>query len=104
VSSLLSHLHRHPGAAEADALLTASGRGDYRAFATFYDRTAPMTFGLVRRGLGDNGDAAATTERIYVRLWRSAPRFQPPHECAYGLLLAGIRHELSCRLGSEQHQ
>jgi RNA polymerase sigma-70 factor (ECF subfamily) len=94
----LGRLRRDPRAVEADVLLAASGRGDYGAFATLYDRTSPMVFGIVRRALGDDGDASAVTERIYVWLWRSAPRFQAAHECAYGLLLAGARHEISCRV------
>lgn len=82
------------GPAHADDLLAASGRGDLRAFGAFYDRTVPLIFGLLHRSLGDARRTWEATERVYVRLWREAPRFPGRGESAYGLLLAATQSEL----------
>lgn len=64
------------------------------AFAAFYDRTAPMIFGLARSGSADLGAATDVAERAYLRLWREAPHFVPDSQCAVGTLLAVLRREL----------
>jgi RNA polymerase sigma-70 factor (ECF subfamily) len=78
-----------------DDLLTAAGRGDQAAFGAFYDRTVSFIFPLLRGGFGDTRRAGEATERIYLRLWRAAPRFRAGDECACGLLLAAARQELA---------
>ena len=78
-----------------DDLLTAAGQGDQAAFGAFYDRTVSFVFPLLRGTLGDTRRANEATERIYVRLWRTAPRFRAGDECACGLLLAAARQELA---------
>lgn len=77
-----------------DDLLTAAGRGDRLAFGAFYDRTVSLIYPLLRGSLGDTRRASEATERAYLRLWRSAPRFRAGDECACGLLLAATKAEL----------
>jgi RNA polymerase sigma-70 factor (ECF subfamily) len=84
-----------PAAGSPDALLAAAGQGDERAFSAFFDLTIPLIFPLLHRGLGDRNRASDAAERIYVRVWRAAPRFRPERECAYARLLAATRLELS---------
>lgn len=81
-------------AAGPNDLLAAAGLGDRLAFGAFYDSTVSMIFPLLHGGLGDTRRACEATERVYVRLWRSAPQFRDRNECAYGLLLAAARREL----------
>lgn len=82
-----------------DDLLAAAGLGDRIAFGAFYDSTVSLVFPLLQGGLGDTRRACEATERIYVRMWRSAPRFRERSECAYGLLLAAARREIASSRG-----
>lgn len=81
-----------------DALLVAAGHGDLPAFATFYDQTAAAVFGLLRGVLGESVGAERATERVYLQLWRTAPRFDPSRRSAYALLLSTARRELVARV------
>lgn len=78
-----------------DDLLAAAGRGDRDAFGAFYDQTVPLIYPLLHCGLGDTRRACEATERVYSGMWRVAPRFRPRDECAYGLLLAATRREIT---------
>lgn len=78
---------------EVATLLAAAGRGDLCALGALYDRTAPLVFGLLRAVLGaESADRAA--ERVYLRVWRDAPRFDPERDSACTLLLTAARREL----------
>ena len=77
-----------------DALLVAAGHGDVDAFAAFYDHTAATVFGLLRAGLGEQATAEQATQRVYLQLWRTAPRFDPSGRSAYSLLLITARRDL----------
>lgn len=83
-----------PDDSAVDALLRAAGQGDVRALGAFYDQTAPTVFGLLRGVLGDEAPAQEATERVYLHLWRAAPRFDPHHGSARSLLLRTARREL----------
>lgn len=89
---------RHLNGNVTDDLLVAAGRGDLDAYAAFYDQTAPVIFGLLRGGLGECDGAERATERVYLRLWRTAARFDPTGRSAYALLLCTARRELIGRL------
>ncbi len=78
-----------------DDLLIAAGQGDRDAFGAFYDRTIPLIYPLLRCGFADAGRAGEATERIYGGMWRAAPRFSAGEDCAYALLLAATRRELT---------
>lgn len=80
-----------------DALLRAAGQGDSGAFGAFYDQTAPAVFGLLCGVLGEQMPAEQATERVYLRLWRSAPRFNPTNGSARCVLLRAACRELVCR-------
>lgn len=62
---------------EVGGLLQAAGGGDMDAFAAFYERTASMVFGLLHHALGESAAAERATVGVYVRVWRSAPAFDP---------------------------
>lgn len=86
------------GGRVADELLVAAGRGDLGALAAFYDRTAPAVLGLLRAVLGAAPQAERAAERVYLRVWRTAPRFDPAGGSAYALLLGAARRELVGRV------
>lgn len=88
----------HLDRAVTDDLLVAAGRGDLGAFATFYDQTAAVVFGLLRAVLGDPAMAEDATGRVYLHLWRDAARFDPSGRSAYALLLFTARRELVARV------
>jgi len=51
-----------PGSESSAALIAAIAAGDRDAFGRFYDLTAPMAFGLIRRVLHDPEAAAEVSE------------------------------------------
>lgn len=80
-------------APRVDALLGEVGEGDVRAFGAFYDRTAPVVFGLLRGALGRDAPAERATERIYRHVWHCAPLFDPARDSAFALLLHAVAAE-----------
>lgn len=77
-----------------DGLLLAAGRGDLVAYADFYDKTASAVFRALRGMLGEPDRAERATERVYLRLWSTAPRFDPTGMSAWSLLMLIARREL----------
>lgn len=61
---------------ELAALLRSSGRGDQGAFASLYDRIAPMVLGIVTRVVRDPAQSEEVTQEVFVEIWRLAPRFE----------------------------
>lgn len=84
-----------PSGVVLDGLLSAAGQGDVGALGALYDETAPVVFGLLRGMLGSATRAERATERVYLGLWRSSPRFDPDSTSALSLLLARARRELA---------
>jgi RNA polymerase sigma-70 factor, ECF subfamily len=82
---------------EVDALFQAAGRGDFDAFASFYDRTAPAVFNHLHHVLGDTAAAERATVRVYVRVWRTAHTFDPAVLAGGAFLILTIHRELDGR-------
>lgn len=89
-----------PGEVALDELLSAVAHGDLDALRALYDGTSPLVFGLLHDALSCATRAERATERIYLGLWRSAPRFDPDHTCALATLLTAVRRELARDLSS----
>lgn len=80
---------------DTDELLVAAGRGDLHALAAFYDKTAPVVYGLLCGMLGGHPTRAEqATQRVYLQLWLTAPGFEPTERSAYALLLRTTCREL----------
>ena len=58
-------------------LLDQVSAGDKAAFASFYDVTSCMVFGLVATVIDDRSHACEVTQDIYVEAWATAPAFDP---------------------------
>lgn len=59
----------------AGAALSRAAHGDERAFAEFYDHTAPVVYGTILRVLRNPAMAEEVTQEVFVELWRQAARF-----------------------------
>lgn len=68
-----------PAAATEEAVLLGRvAAGDHgQPLAALYDRYASSLYGLGVRLLGERGMAEDLVQETFVRLWRSAPRFDP---------------------------
>ena len=65
------------GSESSAALLAAIAAGDRDAFSRFYDLTAPMAFGLIRRVLRDPEAAAEVLQDVFWQVWQDASRYDP---------------------------
>ena len=66
-----------PGSESSAALFAAIAAGDRDAFSRFYDLTAPMAFGLIRRVLRDPEAAAEVLQEVFWQVWQDASRYDP---------------------------
>jgi RNA polymerase sigma-70 factor (ECF subfamily) len=85
-----------------DDLVAASARGDQRAFAEFYDRTAPRVHGLVRRVLVDPAQSEEVVQEVFLAVWQEASRFDPARGTALSWLLVRARRRAIDRVRSSQ--
>ena len=55
-----------------ESLMSATARGDRRAFADLYERTSAKLFGIVLRILKDRARAEDALQDVYIRIWQRA--------------------------------
>lgn len=58
-------------------LMQRVAEGDERAVAALYDRFGSLVFKAARQVLPTVGEAEDAVQEVFVRLWRSADRFDP---------------------------
>jgi RNA polymerase sigma-70 factor (ECF subfamily) len=63
--------------AEDVRLMLLVARGDTAAFEELVGRHQALVIGTVARMLGSNSDVEDIAQQVFVRVWRSAPRYQP---------------------------
>jgi len=59
------------------ALMAAAGRGDEKAFALLVERHHTLVIHTIAKMLGDEHEAHDLAQQVFLRVWRSAPRFRP---------------------------
>ena len=59
------------------ALMLAVRRGDERAFESLVERHQHRIVGTVAKMLGGEADAEDIAQQVFVRVWQSAPRYNP---------------------------
>jgi RNA polymerase sigma-70 factor, ECF subfamily len=68
---------RSGGAGDDADLLRAAAGGDSRALGSLFDRYAGVTYSLLRRMLGDDGEAEDALQEVFLKVWRNASQFDP---------------------------
>lgn len=64
-------------AAEDIALMLAVKSGDERAFESLVERHQFRVVGTVVKMLGGESDAEDIAQQVFIRVWQSAPRYNP---------------------------
>ena len=64
-------------AAEDIALMLAVKSGDERAFESLVERHQFRVVGTVAKMLGGESDAEDIAQQVFIRVWQSAPRYNP---------------------------
>src|SRR5437763_6669368 len=59
------------------ALMAGVARGDIAAFEQLVERHQALVIGTVGRILGSNSDVEDVAQQVFVRVWKSAPRYTP---------------------------
>lgn len=57
--------------------MAATGRGDTAAFQELIERHQALVIGTVGRMLGINSDVEDVAQQVFIRVWKSAARYQP---------------------------
>lgn len=73
-------------------LLAATARGDRAAFARLYTATAPKLFALAIGILKRRDWAEEALQESFIRLWRSAHRFDPAKGTAMSWMVTIVRN------------
>lgn len=93
-----------PGTAtDLEALLALIGQGDRRAFRYLYDRVAGRMLATARRILGDRELAEDAVQDAFVRIWRSAAKFDPARGVALAWVGRIVRNAALDRLPKERN-
>jgi RNA polymerase sigma-70 factor (ECF subfamily) len=57
--------------------MALAARGDTSAFEQLVERHQALVLGTVARMLGSNSDVEDLAQQVFVRVWKSAPRYTP---------------------------
>lgn len=80
VSSIETPSPSQEGVSDNDvnvALMLRVGTGDEKAFEELIERHQNAVIGTVAKMLGNSSDAEDIAQQVFIRLWKSAPRYQP---------------------------
>ena len=58
-------------------LMTRVARGDTTAFEQLVEGHQALVTGTVARMLGNNSDVEDLAQQVFIRVWKSAPRYTP---------------------------
>src|SRR6267378_160739 len=84
------------GRSEEDAddlrLMRLVGRGDTTAFEELIEKHQALVTGTIARMLGSNSDVEDIAQQVFIRVWRSAPRYK--HRAKFTTWLLKITRNL----------
>jgi len=78
--------------AEDVRLMNLVGRGDTNAFEQLIERHQALVMGTIARMLGSNSDVEDIAQQVFIRVWRSAPRYK--HRAKFTTWLLKITRNL----------
>jgi len=78
--------------AEDVRLMSLVGRGDTSAFEQLIERHQALVTGTIARMLGSNSDVEDIAQQVFIRVWRSAPRYK--HRAKFTTWLLKITRNL----------
>lgn len=59
------------------ALMLKTGQGDTRAFTELIQRHKDSVVGTIGKMLGGHGDIEDLAQQVFIRVWKSAPNYEP---------------------------
>ena len=86
-----------PDESDFDLLRRVAG-GSNAALGAFYDRYSGLVWGLLRRMLGESGEAEEVLQEAFLQVWRDADRYNPERATPRGWLLLIARSRALDRL------
>lgn len=86
------------GATGLETLLARIAEGDRRAFRQLYDQAAGRMLASARRILGDTALAEDAVQDAFLRIWRSAAKFDPARGVALAWMGRIVRNAAFDRL------
>jgi RNA polymerase sigma-70 factor (ECF subfamily) len=86
------HKACYPRLADED-LMVLAGEGDADAFAALYDRHFRSAFWLARKLTGEKQAAEDLTQDAFIKVWRSARRYQPGRGSVRTWILSVVRNQ-----------
>ena len=87
---------------ELEVLLTRVGSGDGPAFRQLYDQAAGRMLAAARRILGERELAEDAVQDAFMRIWRSAAKFDPARGVALAWMGRIVRNAALDRLPKER--
>jgi RNA polymerase sigma-70 factor, ECF subfamily len=68
---------QHARGPDDPALMAEVARGNTTAFERLIERHQALVLGTVGRMLGQNSDVEDVAQQVFIRVWKSAPRYRP---------------------------
>ncbi len=102
-STLMAARGMHRNGTELESLLARVGAGDSPAFRLLYDQAAGRMLAAARRILGDKELAEDAVQDAFMRIWRSAAKFDPARGVALAWMGRIVRNAAFDRLPKERN-